>query len=514
MDPLHTPMQQDATGISHLLGNDDTILNIIAGFDVGVKEQRDKEIPIEYGPGTKAPYEVLNGISRLKKYPRIELTTLEKILRVVVMILTLGLSRLYQNYHFRKALFEGDEDGLQAAATAIRRGASDYLSREDLLELANQDKLNSLEFLAAQAKGSSTPEQCRRDGNGHKSCNCGNAFTAHLYSSGSWSSAYRNNSLKILDAFLKYHVVEHFEPAYVDGTCDNYWQSHGWCSLERTLGYFRGDIPDYQMASLYFKHGTDVQNAFDSWCGHRGGHSGPIVSSMVEFWINAGLSPNQAHCDFLEIAFWQSPNIDLQPYNPDLRLIRILLERGANTNERHFTVAIGKGWHDVIKLLIEFNAIPTAVTLTSAANQPHAGIMKDLLEHAAKHHVVPTQAMIDDAADKGHRDTLAQLLIHTSRAGIVPSAESVERAMQRRQYEIARLLVEHGGPITTAVMTGAVASGDVAMLESLVKIASSRGPDGLAALEVARQNMQETCQNANRVLQLNSILEQMLKSAK
>ncbi len=55
----------------------------------------------------------------------------------------------FQNYCYSKALEKGN---IKAASSAIRWGASVYISRKNILKMLNNDKIDSIKFLISQIK--------------------------------------------------------------------------------------------------------------------------------------------------------------------------------------------------------------------------------------------------------------------------------------------------------------------------------------------------------------------------
>lgn len=85
-----------------------------------------------------------------EKYKKIDLTTNDWAIRTAFFIVTCGVSRIFLNLVFQKALEKGNID---LATRAVKWGAADYLMMNDLIKLSKDEKpesLKSLKFLVAQ----------------------------------------------------------------------------------------------------------------------------------------------------------------------------------------------------------------------------------------------------------------------------------------------------------------------------------------------------------------------------
>ncbi len=80
-------------------------------------------------------------------YSKINLSTLEKIRNLFIIVFTLGIVYLVQQHRFQAALKSGD---LNTAESTLRWCAKAYLSRKDILDLVDKNQPEPLKFLVAQ----------------------------------------------------------------------------------------------------------------------------------------------------------------------------------------------------------------------------------------------------------------------------------------------------------------------------------------------------------------------------
>lgn len=471
------PTPFEVTGLTHILPYD--IMHTIDTYECGVKQQEDKKIAAQHGPGAKPPNEILASVSRLEHtYSPLVLTTCEKIVRIFLICITFGIWRCYQNYKFRKALYLGGEQGIQAAIKAVKLGASYLCGEEDLPRLASDEtKTSVLEWLAAQ------PDQGRYWDN----------FLGHL-------SLFKDNLegyFRILDVKFKYGK----NPI----PSDIIYQAFCWIRQHNNK----------KLAQIVSKHGFDAVQAFQIYYYYE--------LCLLEFYLDNGLPPNQpapGYGTLLGAGLQISTEPGESPY------IRRLLEHGADPNapciyeiriprirvpKVPLMVAILRRDYEHVKLLIEFNATPTADMLFVAAGSPNARIMKDLLDHAANHHIFPTQAEIMRATEGGNLDTLSQILIHTSRAGVLPTTAALEHAIKTQQVEVATLLMQHGAPISADAVKTAVGQKNVPLLESMAKTAHDRGPEAMAAFQDVSNELETVRDYAQRLSLVTATLQQNRK---
>lgn len=527
-------MNVDVTGINRIISND--VLGIVSGYDAAIEfqqtEKKDQAANVQ-----NAQHKVLEGVSRFKKYDRIELSCVQKIIRIVLIFLSLGIWRCVQNARFKKAIYLGTAAGIRTAISAIRWGAAGYLTPEDLGTLTTQNKMHSLEFLIAQE-----PKTTRCASHYNPSYCCENYSSqvslqylkklCPIIPYGSWVAQKECSEIdiKILDIFLKYHLnngctnipdLNRYSICGEDtrpGSCEAKFQNRLLLSTTHSrkwnycsAGGWSWDDTHQQIYALFLKHGLCVNELYRFDVRHFS--NSPL---SVEFWLNAGVDPNISATDGHQIRTLLERTINS---NADpTKYCRLLIERGLNYPgfaNTALELACRRHHNGIINLFIELNgtvntqALNDSVSYSCNSYSLDEKTLGSLLDLAEKQQVnIQYVHMIHSAVQYCKKEVVKLLLIRASKIGIIPSTESLERALcfARNDNDIAGLLLAFGAPLSERSFTLAVEKKNWTMLEALVKVAKEQGNTWTATLQTIQKSIAEKCQSAKQLLQVNALI--------
>jgi hypothetical protein len=102
--------------------------------------------------GTRLNHNLIDMIAGYEgnKLEKIKVSIPAFIRNMIIMTVTLGIWRAYQNYRFNSGIERGDEAGLKKAASAIRWGARGWVRGHEWVHLIQNNKFQSIEFLFSQ----------------------------------------------------------------------------------------------------------------------------------------------------------------------------------------------------------------------------------------------------------------------------------------------------------------------------------------------------------------------------
>lgn len=275
------PYQYDTSGLGTHLGGEPNLLGIIGTL---ASPAGSPSTPM---PTTKYKKVIVFSSEGYHPDSIINMSLLWKIIRAFLMVISFGAVRLYQNHQFKKALFKGGAEGIKDAIKAIQWGAANYLTSNEMRELATQGKMDSVEFLIAQesddAKGGLTSLDLGRN----------------------YDFMYSPQSKPFLNLYLKYHALKGSR------TTEYFVNQHG--SFQANLHSSTNTLP-----SLITYVFASVREAFEVERKKSG-----LGLAEKDFWLEQGL---ELTSDLLQ---------KCQPQCfEDFDLMSRFLENGADPNIR------------------------------------------------------------------------------------------------------------------------------------------------------------------------------------
>lgn len=507
------PYQYDTTG-GFLNFLPASVVNIIEQYEHGVVHTQDNAVVLDGTKFARPEKDTVDrsSLSRFHKYKQLQftseladpkivpenvyelkLTLAEEIVKLVLTIFTLGLYRVYLTRKFTAAVYEGGEKGIAAAVEAYRLGAFNCIFKSDIWELASNNRMDSLEFLAAQEEHA---HLCWERHDYQDSSHPLYAAVEDVYNSIQTVYGYtlRAEVKKVCDVYLKYHIEvdthdnstnchHRLQENFTSIIVSNYhvWWKPGTATNEMA-----------QISKLFVKYGVKPEQLFSNWTKQLTRFWTP-QAEVARFWLDLGIDP-KVHIQSGDAMIHSLLDMSLD----DPLLIEKLLKNGAKPDpDGHFWRRILDEVHvynvPALRVMLKSGFMPPEKLLKRLVIECDAELINMLLELSDKQNIILSPELIVEAVYRGNQNILKSILEYFKKHKISPTANDLEYALpgysihttrQSFRPEIGQMLLDYGAPVSARALENVIQRKDFKLMEALRKAA---GKEVLQAIEKAMQ---------------------------